>query len=96
MTNEEKNCNCEGTCSCNQSCGQEYDHFGMTLWLAKKAKIELLKEKIKKRIEATQGKKLDKMADIAIEAITEHKKSSVEMEKKYEDLREKFNATMNE
>ncbi len=72
----------KGTCCCPE-CGKQLscDCCNMAediLFLAKHAKHELLKEKMKKVIETKMGKKLDQIADFAVEAFLachEHKMS---------------------
>lgn len=54
------------------------------------AKMELLKEKVKLRMEKKHGKELDKLADLIIEVVEERAKSVDELEKKEEELDEAF------
>lgn len=68
------NCN-EGQCSTDKgSCGTESKGSGECtlaedlVCLAKEAKHELLKEKMKKELDAKIGKKLDSVAKLAVEA----------------------------
>ena len=49
--------------------GEDMDMKMMLMWLGKKAKFELLKEKIKKKLEAAEGKKLDEVADLVVEGM---------------------------
>lgn len=57
-----------GGCSCG--CGAEENCPGGDLYdAAKHAKKCLLKEKIKARLESKMGKKLDQMADMAVEIL---------------------------
>lgn len=65
----------ENTCSTEKDCGTESKKSDDCctiaqdlLCLAKQAKHELLKEKMKKEIEAKIGKKLDNIAKIVVEA----------------------------
>ena len=99
-------CECEeGKCSCNeQSCGceqggcceGEYDKLDMFLYMAKGAKMELLKEKMKKRLEASHGKKLDKVADLIVEALLEQHKTEDDISKKKQELSEKLDKIFSE
>ncbi len=93
-------CNCEssqcGQSSCCESegCGGgssegAYDHTAIMMYLAKSAKMELIKEKVKAKLEKTHGKKLDKVADILVEALEAHMKMKEQMMKKGE-LNEKL------
>lgn len=66
------------------------DQKMMMLHLVKMAKIELLKEKIKKKLEATQGKKLDEIANILVEAKTEMHNAKKEFWKKKMEAKEKM------
>jgi hypothetical protein len=82
----------ECDCHCDES-----DSKMMMLWhVGKFAKMELLKEKIKKRLEAAQGKKLDKMADFAVEAMNEYHKAKGDMSKKWQEMHEKFESIFKE
>lgn len=60
-------------CKCGGMCGHgepmEKDEFHELLEKVKCAKESLLKDKIKQRLEAKIGKKLDHIADLAVEAL---------------------------
>ena len=96
----EAGCNCGSSCACGQqncncgsgcgSHGQEYDKFAMMMYLAKEAKMELLKDKIKKKLESEQGKKYDEIAAVLVEALMQKKKDKMEAEKHMEEMRERF------
>lgn len=61
-----------GHCSCGSGCGgneMEKSKMGELMEKVHFAKEMLLKEKIKVRLEAKIGKKLDKMADLAVEML---------------------------
>lgn len=58
--------------------------------LAHWAKIELLKEKVKQRMEASYGKQLDKTADLIVEVLSERMKNAEELEKKEGELEQAF------
>jgi hypothetical protein len=64
-------CDTETSCRC-PNCGQEECCCTMAedmLCLVKCAKHDLLKEKMKKLLETKIGKKLDKVAEVAVEAV---------------------------
>jgi len=85
----QQNCNCSQGCG-TQACGQEYDKFMWMLHLAKKAKKELIKEKIKKKLDAEHGKKFDEIASLLVEALDLIKKDEKNAEKNIEEMRAKF------
>ena len=96
MSNSEC-CSSDG-CGCNspeQSCGK-CDKMEMFMEVAKTAKSELLREKIKKRLEVVMGKKLDKVAELLVEAMIDHYKSEMEQENKEQDFRQRFEAIFSE
>ena len=66
-----------------------YDKQFMLFHLVKKAKMELLMDRIKKRIEAKEGKKLDEIADALVV-------SKLSMQKTKMELRDKFKKIMGE
>jgi hypothetical protein len=93
MMDECESGNCENNCEQQCGCRHEYyeeDMAGMMMHLAKKAKFELLKEKMKKRIETVEGKKLDKLADLVVDTMLAKYKLKMELEKKHEELGEKW------
>ena len=83
----EENCQCSGEGSC---CGGNYDKTDMFMYLAHSAKMELIKDKMKKKLEATQGKKLDKIADLFVDAMMEKWKDKAELSRKKEELMAKL------
>lgn len=87
-------CGCNAQCECEQSqcCTGEYDKMAMMMYLAKSAKMELVKEKVKKKLEAVDGKKFDRIADFLVEAMAEYKKTEADSIKRKQELREKFEA----
>src|SRR3989338_3009491 len=89
----EQSCGCESECRC---CEGEYSKLDMFLYMAKGAKIELLKEKMKKRLEAIHGKKLDKVADLIVEALIEQYKTEEDLSKKRQELNEKLDKIFSE
>lgn len=62
----QKGCGCGENCHCKSCCGKhEHGHFSDELLaLADEAWMELLKEKIKQKIEETTGQHLDQLASI--------------------------------
>ncbi|MBI5227788.1 hypothetical protein HY988_04335 [Candidatus Micrarchaeota archaeon] len=86
----ESKCDCgSGSCCESDGCGSGhpeggYDHTAIMMYLAKSAKMELIKEKVKAKLEKTHGKKFDKVADILVEALEAHMKMKKEMMKKGE------------
>ncbi len=60
------------------------------MYMAKEAKFELLREKIKRKLETSQGKKLDQIADVAVEAFLESWKGKTEMKARWQELEEKI------
>ena len=77
-------------CHCPQ-CGKEECCCSMTekmMGLATCAKHDLLKEKMKKLLEAKIGKKLDEVAEVTIEAVIakmEHKAAHEHAHEEFED-----------
>lgn len=83
---------CQTGASCNcPHCGQEECCCSMAkemLSLAKCAKHDLLKEKMKKLIETKIGKRLDEVAEVAVDAVIakmEHKTARQQACEEYED-----------
>lgn len=70
---------------CGSSCGPDYG-----LALAHWAKVELLKEKVKQRMDKRFGPKLDKIADLVVEIALERAKSADELDGKREKLDSAF------
>lgn len=90
---KEQSCGCESECRC---CEGEYSKLDMFLYMAKGAKMELLKEKIKKRLEASHGKKLDKVAELIVEALLEKYKSESDAYKRRQELNEQLDKIFSE
>ena len=80
-----KTCGPSGSCS-SSSCGEADYARALAHW----AKMELLKEKVKQRIDARHGAKLDKMADLIVELVESERKSQEEMYAKEEELASQF------
>lgn len=92
---EEGKCNCsdecnEKNCGCGSCCEGEYDKLDMFLYMAKGAKMELLKEKMKKKLETTHGKKLEKVADLIVDALLEQYKTEEDSSRKRQELNEQL------
>lgn len=88
-------CSSSQGCGCSSSgCGE--DKIAMMFHVAKKAKMELIKEKVKKKLEAVEGKKLDKVADLLVEAMLGKYRMKQEAEKKMQEMYEKFEAIFSE
>jgi hypothetical protein len=69
---------------------QHGDEKAMLWHVVRKAKMELLKDKIKKKLEATEGKKLDEMADMLVGAHMEMRKARREFWRKKMEMKEKM------
>ena len=92
---EESKCGCEGECDCQNSCSEdkccsEQSMLATIAYMAKGAKMEILREKIKKKLESSYAKKLDDVADIAVEALVQCHEDKHEMKKKWQDLEKKL------
>ncbi len=95
---------CEnGACGCGngsercggmQQCGPSSMDYAFLLghW----AKKEILKEKVKKRMEAEYGKQLDAIADMIVEFVKDRNATQVELDKKAEALEEKMETVFGE
>ncbi len=68
----------------------------MMMGLCDRRKIGAFEEKMKKKLEAVKGKKLDKVADLFVDAMMEEYKDKAGAEKRKEELREKFEAIMSD
>jgi hypothetical protein len=88
----EQRCNC-----CYYStCYDHNDPKAMMWHLMKKAKMELLKEKIKEMLDASDGKKMDEIAQILVDGKMELKKKKSEIYKKKEEMMEQLWAVFGE
>ena len=82
---------CETEKSCSPVSGQQEEHCTMAkdiFSLVKCAKHELLREKMKKLLEAKIGKKLDKVAEVAVNAVLacmQHKMAAKQACDQYEE-----------
>jgi hypothetical protein len=66
------------------------DNKAMMWHLVNEAKAELLREKIKKKLELVEGKKLDEIANMLVEAKMEMRKAKKEFWKKKMEMKEKM------
>ncbi len=80
-----KTCGPSGSCG-GSSCGEADYARALAHW----AKVELLKEKVKSRIDARHGPKLDKMADLIVEMVESESKTQEELYAKEEELARQF------
>ncbi len=88
------NCSCgpkQGCCGSN-GCEDECDELSMLFGLAHEAKMGLLKEKMKKKFEATHGAKFEKLATLIVDAMLMKHKAEKEKEEAIKVLREKIDA----
>jgi hypothetical protein len=104
MCNQEQcaGCSAPGACQ-SQGCGGCHDHHGghdekdkmnELLETVKMAKEHLLKKKIMDKLDAKIGKKLDAIADVAVEMIMEKWKMKEAKMKKKEAWMDKLDAAM--
>jgi hypothetical protein len=71
--------------------GWEYgDHKAMMLHLVKVAKAELLKEKVKQKLEEVEGKRLDEIANLLVETKMEFRKAKKDFWKKKMEMKERM------
>ncbi len=70
--------------------GHHKDYVSALIWLAYSAKKELLKEKMKANLEAKVGKKLDEVANIAVDAMIDKYKGMRECGKKRDEFEERL------
>jgi hypothetical protein len=77
-------------CGYHHTCYDHSDPKARMWYILKKAKMELLKEKIKKNLEAAEGKKMDEIAKILVDAKVDLKKRKHEMYKVKEEMMEKI------
>ena len=68
----------------------KHEKYYAMMCLVKEAKYELLKEKMKKKLELSEGKKLDEMANLMVEAVMEKHKGKMEFMRKKEETRKKL------
>jgi hypothetical protein len=93
-------CHSDDTCDTEKSCGHaenQQEDAGCTfaedlLCLAKSAKHELLKDKMKVLLEAKIGKKLDKVAAAAVDAVLAHLQHTVAQKHACEQYKENLMA----
>ena len=74
---------CGAGCECSSECGcPSPDELAMIV--GKMAMFESLKERVKKKMEANMGKKLDKIADLIVEGFGNHMQEHQSIGKKQE------------
>ena len=85
---------------CVENCGPEssqpdfYDFLeSRLLFMTNLAHKSVLLEKIKKRIEQEEGERLDKMAELLVQASKEQWESDIESDKKQDELRKRLRET---
>jgi hypothetical protein len=74
---------------------EDCHHMGkgmMYMHLVHEAKMELIKEKVKKKLEAAEGKKLDELAELIVQAKMGMMKTKMQMMKNREEMMEKFSS----
>ena len=75
-----------------RTCGIEYSERDYAEQVARWAKMELLKEKVKQRMDAKYGKQLDAVADLVVEMLEERAKSVDALEEQEHKLADAFDA----
>ena len=83
---------CEGCCDSDFYGAMESRLMAMTFWAHK----AVLFEKIKQRIDKEEGEKLEKIAELLVDASKNKWKNRQEAEKKREELRGKLQETLEE
>lgn len=83
-----------GTGESSKQCqyGDHGDKMWMMMHIAKKAKMELLKEKVKRKLEAAEGKQLDEVADLIVEGMLGKYDLMKGIIKKKKDMQERLEA----
>ena len=81
---------CETECGSEMQCSYESREVDYARTLAFWVKKEILKDKVKQRMETKYGKKLDKIADLIVEIVTEKAKNAKELGNKGEELKAAF------
>ena len=93
-------CDCQSDCysePCSCGCGSEGNcPAGDMLDAVKCAKKTLLKEKIKARLEAQMGKKLDAAADLAVEMYMGKMEMKKMKHEKMDEMMQKMSNLMNQ
>ncbi len=95
MSCHENSCETEGSCGPTKHQGDDCCTLAEDLLcLAKCAKEELLKEKMKKVLEAKIGKKLDNIANVAVDAALACLKHELEGKQACDDYKENLLAAL--
>ena len=71
-------------------CQQQMEPNHYAKLLSRWARAELLKEKVKQRMEMKYGKQLDNLADLIVEVAEEQARNHEKMENKEEELENAF------
>ena len=89
-----ESCKCGEHCKCSDKVNHQHEHHEehchceeKFLKLADEAWMELLKEKIKAKVEKKQGENLEKLAEIVAEANAEKWKHKITIKMKCEDYK---------
>jgi hypothetical protein len=90
---EDNSCGCGS--ECGDSCGSEDQMPKMMMAISNQAWAELLKDKMKKHLEAVQGKKLDAMAKVSVDACIAYWDGKMQQKDGFEDFAEKLKNAMN-
>jgi hypothetical protein len=69
---------------------EHHDMMGTMMCLAKEAHMELLKEKLKKRIDSMHGKKMDEMASVIADGMAMKMMMMMEAKKGKREMMEKI------
>ena len=82
-------CGCEGSCSCESK-----SMAGMIMNLANEAWMELMKEKMKHAYEKATGDKMNKIAQVGIEACIAYWGNQMKDKSSYDEFEEKLKKAM--
>ena len=88
----DNSCETENACSTDAPQDEQCTIAEDLLCLAKSAKHDLLKEKMKKLLEAKIGKKLDKVAEVAVDAVLACMQHKMAAKEACNDYQEKLHA----
>ena len=87
---EDSKCGCGSECSCDSGSSKA----GMIMGLANEAWAELMKEKMKAAFEKIKGDKMDKVAQIGVEACMAYWGNKMKDKASFEEFEEKLNKAM--
>lgn len=77
-------CNTNEECHPHEECHHGHDKGKMHMHIVHEAKMELIKDRVKKKLEVAMGKKLDEMAELIVQAKMSMMKSKMQMMKEKE------------